>query len=956
MIDKIRIEYVDKLPMVNSTDSFLIAKQAVIDLKKDQVDFFPHWWSHCQSKLFKVQKTGDLIALFARNGTVKRFLHKQFFPENLGDLKKQAIVGRKLISDIYSPEKLAEKFHSPGLNYLGIYPNNVFSISDYGELLHVLIGNNKINKSCLRTFRFFSIFLASKDRFLWPIADFKQRQKWPDFTICNSLFGCSLPLPKIPDKHRVFIAWQANDLVRAVRWRKSEDLNNEDISKLREHISTGKMRTRVSLLTALNIIVNAAIDSGVDLEYISPGQRISKTLNTGRSDGSFSFLEEDKFKYWRNILSDYVKDKNRKGTQSISGLCEKLNSWPDYLLYLDAKGITYPQSMIEVDRSRYIEYRPSAHLEFKSYVEWMTEERDFSMNRIAMYISGVRSLFDYVISTKRLAMHNPIIDIDAPVRRDRIKSHRMALTLAWWTGLLDMLCDDPPLYYEKVRDEDGQIVMKESPSFPTYLMTRLMYGIRHHQAAYLDKDKVLREDGIEISGDKNPNRKRLQIAPYIDERLKVKIEQCREWQEKYNFPADTVFYGGYPNSPFGKVSPLFRPIGRTGTPFGREVCDRYMKRAFLKYQKKANMPPEAHIIVGKDGTPIDMSTIDPDTITVLKLNSLRSLFDLHSLRVTAATIWYEQGISLEVIAEFLTGHASLTMLRKYIDLRSADQLFKEKYRLMREKQALQDELKTNTDAAIDKFYLTSRTYDDSQKELEGTKLLKETPAGFRHFMDYGICPTGACLPGRANKCSLCPQFVTAPSYKTAIAAQINLMLDRLEVCRKEIRASGSNTEHRRGEIEELIQCLTGWYCWYHVLEAKEKEIAASNGGTIVVYTQESFELRSTSPILLQLQRAIDIVLVPEVFSEHTHQMLREMLARYISRQERQTGMSGYDVVSTLNSKEVIDWTVKYYLNLINRGMSEDEIVMMFSPDVTSPLPLALKERLIGLDENSGDNL
>ena len=795
-------------------------------------------------------------------------------------------------------------------------------------------------------FRLFAVYLYDKGRYLWPIVRFKKEVSWCAFSRkVFRPFDQPLQMFDISQKEKGGIYDCGIRLFRTLRWRSINDITDEDVSRIRERLR--KADGCENMGAALYRVVGAAIDRGADLTYLTSRELSGRTLNKGRTDGSFAWLD-DKFFYWKERFRDYVLDKHRCGLQAISAVCGKLNSWADYLCLLETKGAC-PGSLNDVVRSVHIEYRPSAHPHFPSFTEWL-QVSGASAAKQASIINRTKAFFDYVIKKDFLNLRNPILDVDVPGYRPSIKSHRSALSLNWWLGLLHMLFDDPPPHFERVRD-GKEAVLKESPSLSTYVLIRLIYGIRHHQAAFLDKDTLLHPDGILINGDKNPNRDYLQIAPHIDERLKARIEECRQWQERYNYPPQPVWYNGHNNSPYGKVRPIFRPIGRSGKPFGRRSCDYYMKRVFLKYQKKASIPAEEHIVVGQDGKPLDLSSINPDTMRPKDIESkCFSLFDLHSLRVTAATIWYEQGIPLEVIADFLTGHATIAMLNRYVKYRNAQQLMQERYQAMMEKKNLERELKTEPESAIEKFFLTSRVYREDDQDLNGIKSLKETAIAFWRFFNYGICPTGACLAGLADRCCLCPMFITGPVYKNDIAAQINLVLERIAVCISEIKNSRMRPEQRQAELEELLQVMTGWYGWYGYLERQERQREEGGAKRPALFTQTLYEPRRASLSMLELQRCVDIALIPEVYSEHAYHVARERLERFLSN--TQPDVSVHDVLRSLTKGEVIEKTARYFLHLIESKISEDEIEMLFSTVPGNILPDYLGEPLTVIEHPS----
>lgn len=936
-MDKVRVEYVDYLPMVNVTDSFLVTKRASQNFKNDLKEFFPFFMeNYFLRKAFNVAKGGG-INLFRRRqkyNTVEYIPTKTFqhIPE---DMEAQKILANEYLSDASSYEELRSMLTEKGRKTFGLGNTNVFLLSSYEELLEYLVGiKERWDCYFLVPMRMLSVFLHRRNNYLWPLYKFKREIKW-----CHYIEEYGYPFS-------IFLLSQLNNsnpkrlndlkshgirLFRATRWQSLKDLNDDDIDRMRNKLK--ELERRIG--TTFSTLVELTIDNGADLTYQSYGERVSKAASKGLLDGTFLYYvkeckDKHHFNYWVQKACDYYQYRaHNERIRNLECVCVYINKWFDYLLYLNAEG-HYLSSINDIKRELHIVFQSSMNHNLLSFTKWLSK-KDISQGYQHLIISGVRTFFDWIIFTEGLNIRNPIEEVDVPLAGRRpYKSHRLALTTEMFATMRDILLNEPLPHYETISD-NGLYVKKQSPTLQTYTLARLMLGIRHIQAAYLDKDNVIHRDGFLVSGDKNQNRELLQIIPYFDEKLKEKFKECIHWQNRYNYPVKPVWYGGSKNSPFGKVIPLFRLIGRGTKPVSRMTCDAYLKRVLLKLQKRMDLEGEKQLLFHKSGQPLDMSIIDVDKMGYLEAQKYKTKFDLHSLRVTAATIWFEAGIDIELIQEFITGHATIAMLMHYINIRKAEKVMKTAFEdIISKRGEVELELESDADRAIRKFLLRSRVIRSEDRELEGVKVIEDTPRTFWRFFHYGICPTGACPNGLDGRCSLCPILISGPPYKTAIAAQINLLSERIMVSAVEMRNSGTSNTHRQAAFESLVQEFAGWVGWYQFIEGIEQDYNHDEreNNKLILYSQVKHELRYTTPTILALQRCIDIILYPEVYSEQTYYTIRGILKTVLSKIPM--GKSPYEVIDGLSKKGAIEKTASYFLKLIEQGKSYEEIDAIFS--------------------------
>lgn len=955
--EAIEVEYVDELPMVNLTDKFLVAKKARDNFAKDQVEFFPYCLKTylLPRILEKAKSNSNRILLFSTDpsGRERLFVsRKNFSDDHLGDIENQRSIAKEYFENLQDVKSLCDILTSKGQNKLGVsIYHNAFTVTSYEEMFHAVI-DNPTEKRHKTTTKLLAIYLHNKGCYLWPLRSFRNEKVSKVY-----IFGSKIKLTsyaedllkvferKMPERELRHLP----RVLRITKWSSIDDLHDEDVKQLRILLASkflannlaignkssehGKSRYGNHLQNAFSIFCKTAIDLGAKISYMSSHDVRSININTGRGDGTFRWLDKygSRFTYWKTELIEYVAAEEKKGRQSLRGLCVmELNPIIDYFLFLNSKGIDI-SSAVEISRENHIEYRKSSHPDIPSFTEWL-ETSNKGLNRQNNAIHGARRFIQFIIDRKNLRIRNPILEIDAPKQRHAQKSYRTALSVSWWKGLIEMMHQNPPTYKEKIVVDNG-LVERDSPSLQTYMLLRLYYGFRHFQATYLDKNTVLRNsDLLEISGDKNPNREILQTVPIFDPRIKGKIQECIVWQDTYNKPAEPVHYNKNKNSPYGKVHPLLRPIGYDKNPFGKKTCEVYVKRCLLKYQKISNLPATEHIILDPDGKPFDMATIDPDTMKYTLTERCVTEFDLHTLRVTAASIWADLDVPWEVIADFLTGHASLAMLRIYIKSQRAGERIKEAWAKVDDRLEVERAVKEDADSAIAKYRLMSRKYSDTP-DIDGIEALRTTSRVHWRFLGRGVCPTGACLPGKADRCFVCPLYVTGPKYKNAVAAYTNLIRERIYILLAETTTSRMNPEERRAELELDFQEFFAGSSWFKLLEEKEKG-AEGSSSKVVLYSQTEYKFENLTPIMAAIQRSIDIKLVPETYSENAKYVIREMIERFFAKTSHADKLQSR-LIGCNNGLEYVQNTADFFIDLMSKGATDEDLEIMFSDSSAS---------------------
>ena len=941
MLKNVTIKYVDELPSVNLTDSFLITKREKDNFKENLREFFLYFMeryfipealnknSNGQIKLFRPVKSKKYY-----NGVIRSALFKKV-PKGV---KEQKDYAKKLLSKIKTYEALCEMLTSSGRNTFLLRKDiNVFTFTSYKEVFECLTGIKKdYRRDFLMLVQLFSVFLHEKGICLWPLGRFKKERIWLGFyraigtPFCQNILR-ELEKATLTKMQKETVNDCGYTIFRATTWNSLHDIKNAEILNIREKLKDVDASEKKA--SVIHILSAAGAELGVaGISYESQSKRAGKTKSKGRQDGTFSYYEngyqgKDFLVYWIKRAKDFIayqRDVSNLSKASIRNYCDSLNQFFDYLLYVDSFGQTL-SSVKDISRDKHIAFKsPESEKDPQTFAKFI-EGKDFGRDSKQKAISQARVFLEWIILTEGLNIRNPITEFDVPPRGRRpLKTLRIALTPEMYTEVRSILIHDSLPYYETVF-ENGIQMKKLSPTLSTYMLCRLSLSIRHGQTVYLDKDKVIDPDGILISGDKNVNRQYLQIIPAFDDELIKKIKECQEWQNKYNigaFETEPVWYGGNTNSLFGKIKPLFRLIGRNSNPVDRLRCHGYMVQVFLEMQKRLRMEGKDQIVKDKNGNPLDMSKIDSNKITPTEaINNFRTEFDLHSFRTTAATIMFEHGVSPDTIRH-LTGHTTIAMLMYYVQIRDGEKTLREALDKIvnGNRRKVEDSLSKNIDETINKFLLTSRVSNPKYKNMEGVSVIKNTPRPFWQPMVIGICPTGACLENINGRCSLCPYLISGPPYKIQLAMMANLVLEQIVTAAGEMKISGYDVK-REAQLEQHLEEWIGYHGWLRHIEVIEKEVA--EGGKIQLYAQIKYEPVQVSQFMLHLQRCVDISVCPELYSETAARNAKGLLQTLIAHQPEASTLN--QIIDNLVGIKAIQKTADVLIRQLNEGKRTHEI-------------------------------
>lgn len=267
--------------------------------------------------------------------------------------------------------------------------------------------------------------------------------------------------------------------------------------------------------------------------------------------------------------------------------------------------------------------------------------------------------------------------------------------------------------------------------------------------------------------------------PYASEELASLLLMMRDWQLRYQPP----FLAPIPYQPESqmkvdrknilvnvpKVVPLFsHPTSTKRHPISYASLATLYTAVLEETQKR---------IVSKYGHEVHLVSKD-------EAGAVRWLVDLHSLRVSGLTAMIENGVPIEVVSQFVAGHATLVMTLHYL-----------KYSPLKLKEfiaAAHAKAEENCD------FVGSELFMENLEAFEpfllgqagagkgpGLDALKEKTGLFEITAD-GICPGTSCSTGGpldstklkhtavtgGRRCGLCRYWMTGPAHLLGLSAPI----------------------------------------------------------------------------------------------------------------------------------------------------------------------------------------
>lgn len=520
------------------------------------------------------------------------------------------------------------------------------------------------------------------------------------------------------------------------------------------------------------------------------------------------------------------------------------------------------------------------------------------------------------------------------------------------------------------------------PPLALMLLFHLYIPLRGEQVRNLCRKNSLVFDEIGeveyfiINTDKNVNRNELQKIPNVWEDLKI-FKDFHRWHIEYFPVIPQKIYHNDPNSPWQKYEPLII-MPSTFMPINYTYHKDYMYRLFSKYQIEANnqliqegLEPNIKIISFKDRRPfpIDYKEIDCMTIEQI-IKNMQCAYDIHSFRITGATRYLQEGLGVNLVMQ-LTGHTNAnTLLGIYVRLTT-------------------DEKKKTLTSAISKLF-----FGDDETLVENTKkfVLEEIPnhynisdpneiskafednglfsllrkkdpeqygttksilgvaiASSKHPsewfpMIHGICPGVKCPEGRERMCSLCPYLITGKLFLNGITHQANLALAKMHRLAIEIEEENKCNYSNNPKSERFEVAVEEVMGWYEILQKIEINTAFN-------HSEDTINHQNAYPSLHKKKqnKIFDMVVRPTeiAYLENTYKAFQfgaekdsySTVALTIAAFNLAIHNKEIEKISNFsnNDKAMIDYVMQYYLEAKQNDALSDFIAKLKinSPQITN---------------------
>lgn len=606
-------------------------------------------------------------------------------------------------------------------------------------------------------------------------------------------------------------------------YRPFAELDAQRRGKTREKIVDSTARVQAAA-NALLLLYNAA--NPTKAIAITRRPRTAPNPEMRRVDGRFRWLstKNPQLSEWADAFRDYV---SHLTTARVSGQIDSLNYFGDFLCSLER-----PPMPFELQRPAHVYDVTRVHQStFSEYLRAL----DVKHKRRQDAFSRLRQFFDWYIDSvpiddcRRLGFVNPFFTTDsfgsgrgAPgqTARDALPSYILNEMKAVITendfAFSRKHCSNVTVFDNAL----GAMVNTWFPALPICLYLMLEAPIRAHQARWLDSgllDERLfdvsadserlndstsairgrREGALRLQGDVILSEKWLSLwintnktaiydsvdvgysIPYVSDQAAALITMMVEWQRRYMPPlAAPVSYFEFDDhisertrlkGTGPQIAPLFRdptskdnnqPVSyaRLGR-FYTAVLEETQDRIRLKYGKSVTLIKEM-----------------PD-------GKVKWAVDLHTLRVSGITAMIESGVPLEVVSQFVAGHATLVMTLHYLKFspkKLRQFLFEAHERMKNDTGFLESELFSDNLDVFRPFLLGQ----DGQGMGPGFDAFKEQ-SGLLSINAEGICPGTSCstggpafkggfgpVPG-GQRCGLCRYWLTGPAHLLGQVASVN---------------------------------------------------------------------------------------------------------------------------------------------------------------------------------------
>lgn len=618
------------------------------------------------------------------------------------------------------------------------------------------------------------------------------------------------------------VADLSTELVAAYRKLADLDAMQRCKSPIKIRDATGRVQ---AVANALLLLYNSANPNSIAPIIKRPK---SKSGNTApRVDGTFRWLAERRpgLAPWADAFFDFV---GQLTIARISGHIDSLNYFGDYLCSLEK-----PPLPFEIRRALHV--YDAARLNQSTFAEFLRTLKVKDRRRKTAF-SRMRQFFDWFIDSLpiddggRVGLTNPFFSTDSVGGADGGpgQTSRDALPSYILNEMKAVITENDFAFSRRYLDSDvtvfdkqiGAMVKTWFPALPVCLYLMLEAPIRAHQARWLDSGLLdessyevsssremlnkspyairgRRESALRLQGDVTLSDKWLSLwintnktavydsgdvgysIPYVSEEATALISLMVDWQRRYMPPLTTpVSYFKF-DAKFAErarlkgTGPQIAPLFRDPTSASHEEPVSYARLGRFYTAVLAETQDRIQVKYGKSVT----------LVKDIGGGKVRWAVDLHSLRVSGITAMIESGVPLEVVSQFVAGHATLVMTLhylKYSPKKLRQFLFEAHERMKNDTSFLESNLFYDNLDVFQPFLLGQ----DGQGGGAGFKAFKEQ-SGLLSITADGICPGTSCstggpklkggfapVPG-GQRCGLCRYWLTGPAHLLGQVASVN---------------------------------------------------------------------------------------------------------------------------------------------------------------------------------------
>jgi len=582
-----------------------------------------------------------------------------------------------------------------------------------------------------------------------------------------------------------------------------------------------------------------------------PVHQNAKEYALRRFSGTFGWVGEKypKMEGWCKPLSDFIAARTGRGKQAVIA---DLNHFMEFLGGLENP----PATPLQVVRAVHI--HDVTHANQKTYVK-LLETANLQRKRVSRMIGYINEFFgwipDWLHASGQVALAMSFVN---PVStHDRFKgasnenpgqTFRTALP-SWLLKEIRSTIESDDFAFMKSFDvqdwvnvfdrEQGQLVRTWWPGTSVCLLVLLELPLRTHQARWLDSGeldqfvvdaKALKQEGnpsdfavkgrregcIRIIHDTlrqetwlglfvNTNKTALfdgkspvgYEVPYLPPKLAEHLIEVREWGAKYLPPLSApieynskreLLRSDAPDAEsrgqkVPKIAPLFRhPTVHRGMkePVTREKLASAYVQVLAETERR---------VKEKFGVDVSLTEIGEN-------GDRRWKYDLHTLRVSGISAMIENGVPLEVVSQFVAGHASLVMTLWY--LKTSPGKLRE---AIEKAQAIANSESDFVGGEgflehIEKFAPFLLSKDGTLRDVGGDPAYSALKAhtGLWTINSDGVCPGTSCATGGeqevsnklgfgpvpgGRRCGLCRYWLTGPAFILGQVAEVNNLAYRI---------------------------------------------------------------------------------------------------------------------------------------------------------------------------------